>query len=348
MKKVVLAYSGGLDTSVAVAWLREQYGAEVVTLTVDLGGGSLREGRRGARDRGRGLAGVRGGRPRDVRPRLRLAGAPGQRALPGRLPAGHGARPTADRAAARRGRPEGGRGRGRPRLHRQGQRPGPLRRGGPRAGPGPRGRGADAGGHGPLARAVDRLRRGPRHRDPDHEGQPLLHRRQHLGPLVRDRRPGGPVGRPAGRRLRLDRGGRRRAGRGRHRDRLRGRHPGLPRRRATGAGRARRAPQRARRRPRGRADRPRRGPPGRDQEPRDLRGAGRHGPPRRAPRAGVPGAQQGHAALQPPRGGRAGPAHLRRPVVQRPAPRPARVRRERRSGWSPARSGSASTTAAPS
>ncbi|HYN48968.1 MAG TPA: argininosuccinate synthase domain-containing protein, partial [Candidatus Nanopelagicales bacterium] len=43
-KKVVLAYSGGLDTSVAVAWLREQHDAEVVTLTVDLGGTSLREG----------------------------------------------------------------------------------------------------------------------------------------------------------------------------------------------------------------------------------------------------------------------------------------------------------------
>jgi argininosuccinate synthase len=44
MNKVVLAYSGGVDTSVAVAWLREQFGVEVVTLTVDLGGGSLREG----------------------------------------------------------------------------------------------------------------------------------------------------------------------------------------------------------------------------------------------------------------------------------------------------------------
>jgi argininosuccinate synthase len=44
VKKVVLAYSGGLDTSVAVAWLREQYGVEVITLTVDLGGGSLRQG----------------------------------------------------------------------------------------------------------------------------------------------------------------------------------------------------------------------------------------------------------------------------------------------------------------
>jgi argininosuccinate synthase len=44
MNKVVLAYSGGLDTSVAVAWLKEQFGVEVVTLTVDVGGGSLREG----------------------------------------------------------------------------------------------------------------------------------------------------------------------------------------------------------------------------------------------------------------------------------------------------------------
>jgi len=44
MNKVVLAYSGGLDTSVAVAWLRERYDVDVVTLTVDVGGGSLREG----------------------------------------------------------------------------------------------------------------------------------------------------------------------------------------------------------------------------------------------------------------------------------------------------------------
>jgi argininosuccinate synthase len=44
VKKVVLAYSGGLDTSVAVAWLRERYGVDVVTLTVDVGGGSLKEG----------------------------------------------------------------------------------------------------------------------------------------------------------------------------------------------------------------------------------------------------------------------------------------------------------------
>ena len=35
--KVVLAYSGGLDTSVAIRWLKEKYGLDVVTLTVDIG-----------------------------------------------------------------------------------------------------------------------------------------------------------------------------------------------------------------------------------------------------------------------------------------------------------------------
>jgi argininosuccinate synthase len=36
-EKVVLAYSGGLDTSVAIKWIGEHYGLEVITLTVDLG-----------------------------------------------------------------------------------------------------------------------------------------------------------------------------------------------------------------------------------------------------------------------------------------------------------------------
>ena len=35
--KVVLAYSGGLDTSVAIRWLRENYDLEVVALTIDVG-----------------------------------------------------------------------------------------------------------------------------------------------------------------------------------------------------------------------------------------------------------------------------------------------------------------------
>ncbi|MFD1382364.1 argininosuccinate synthase [Rhodanobacter aciditrophus] len=39
VKKVVLAYSGGLDTSVIVKWLQEEYQCEVVTFTADLGQG---------------------------------------------------------------------------------------------------------------------------------------------------------------------------------------------------------------------------------------------------------------------------------------------------------------------
>ena len=35
--KIVLAYSGGLDTSVAVPWLQEKYDADIITLTIDLG-----------------------------------------------------------------------------------------------------------------------------------------------------------------------------------------------------------------------------------------------------------------------------------------------------------------------
>jgi len=39
VKKVVLAYSGGLDTSIILRWLQEQYGCEVVTFTADIGQG---------------------------------------------------------------------------------------------------------------------------------------------------------------------------------------------------------------------------------------------------------------------------------------------------------------------
>jgi argininosuccinate synthase len=42
VERVVLAYSGGLDTSVSIPWIKEKYGAEVVTVTVDVGqGGDL-------------------------------------------------------------------------------------------------------------------------------------------------------------------------------------------------------------------------------------------------------------------------------------------------------------------
>lgn len=39
MKKIVLAYSGGLDTSVMIPWLKENYGCEVIAFAADLGQG---------------------------------------------------------------------------------------------------------------------------------------------------------------------------------------------------------------------------------------------------------------------------------------------------------------------
>jgi argininosuccinate synthase len=36
-RKVVLAYSGGLDTSVAVRWIKETYGCEIVCFCADVG-----------------------------------------------------------------------------------------------------------------------------------------------------------------------------------------------------------------------------------------------------------------------------------------------------------------------
>jgi len=50
VKKVVLAYSGGLDTSVILKWLQTAYGAEVVTFTADLGqGGEIEPAREKAK-----------------------------------------------------------------------------------------------------------------------------------------------------------------------------------------------------------------------------------------------------------------------------------------------------------
>ena len=53
VNKVVLAYSGGLDTSIILKWLQEEYGAEVVTFTADLGQGEeLGPARKKSRDAG--------------------------------------------------------------------------------------------------------------------------------------------------------------------------------------------------------------------------------------------------------------------------------------------------------
>src|SRR5258706_15700478 len=37
VKKVVLLYSGGLDTSVLLKWIQDEYKAEVIALTIDIG-----------------------------------------------------------------------------------------------------------------------------------------------------------------------------------------------------------------------------------------------------------------------------------------------------------------------
>ena len=53
IKKVVLAYSGGLDTSVILKWLQDEYGCEVVTFTADIGQGEeLEPARQKARKMG--------------------------------------------------------------------------------------------------------------------------------------------------------------------------------------------------------------------------------------------------------------------------------------------------------
>ena len=90
---MLLLYSGGLDTSVMLKWIQEQYEAEVVALTVNLGqpgedyevirGKALQLGALECRDRRCA---------RGVRRRVRAAGDQGQRDLRQRLPAVHRAR----------------------------------------------------------------------------------------------------------------------------------------------------------------------------------------------------------------------------------------------------------------
>jgi len=67
MQRIVLAYSGGLDTSVAHSWLAERYDAEIITVTLDLGQGrELTNVRERAPRRGRDSR-ARRGRARGVR-----------------------------------------------------------------------------------------------------------------------------------------------------------------------------------------------------------------------------------------------------------------------------------------
>ncbi len=311
--RVVLAYSGGLDTSVAVRWLIEHEGVEVVAVAVDVGQAADRGGEDWDAVRERALAAgaveavVIDAAPRDGRALLH-AGAGGERTLRGQVPARVRAVAARHRAApGGRGAPARG-DRGRARLHRQGQRPGALRGRRARAGAGPRDLRAGAG-VGADARGLHRA--GRQVGDPHHgdQGEAVLDRRQPVGQGDRVRRDRGPVGPTARRRLHAHPGHRDRAGRG-HR-RLRVRRAGVVGRRGALALRPHRAARRGRREPRLRPPRHGREPPRRHQEPRDLRMPGRAGADpcargfggpdaraRPAPREGAPRAALGRAGLR--------------------------------------------------
>ena len=203
MDKVILAYSGGLDTSVAIKWLHETYNLEVICVTVDVGNErdfeSIQEK---ALRTGAVKAYVHDAKDDFVNffvfPSLQAGTIyEGQYPLATALARPLIAKIMVDYARA------GGRDRRRARLHRQGQRPGPLRRLVQGAGAGPEDRRAR-----PRValdpRGGDPLRPEARHSRPVDGRQPVQHRPEPLGPQHRGRRARRPVGRAARGRLRLD------------------------------------------------------------------------------------------------------------------------------------------------
>ena len=200
--RVLLLYSGGLDTSVMLKWIQDEYEAEVVALTVNLGqpdedyevirGKALQLGALDCH-----VIDAREEFARDyVAPAIKAnaiygGGYPLFTAL---------GRPLIAKLAVEYARKSGLR-HGRPRLHRQGQRPGADRVDRDRARP------LDED-HRPGARLADGPRGGDRVRArARHPGQgrdrdaALLDRRQPLGPLVRGRADRGHRGAAARRRL---------------------------------------------------------------------------------------------------------------------------------------------------
>ena len=125
--KIVLAYSGGLDTSVIVKWLRETYDAEIITFAADIGQeeelkGLSRKARRTGASKHYTLDLVEEFARDFIYPMIRA-----ERGLRGPVLPRDLDRPAADREGPDRDRPEGEGGHGRARRHRQGQRPVPLR-----------------------------------------------------------------------------------------------------------------------------------------------------------------------------------------------------------------------------
>ncbi|MEZ5238110.1 MAG: argininosuccinate synthase [Microthrixaceae bacterium] len=155
-KRVVLAYSGGLDTSVAVRWMIENMGVEVVCLSADVGQEGTLEGNR---EKALG-AGAIAYEELDLREEFaRDFLAPvirAERALRGPVPARLGTQQAPDRQAPGRAGTQVRCGRPRSRLHWQGERPGAIR--GVLDGPGSRARAAGPGAQlGVHPRGLDRL-----------------------------------------------------------------------------------------------------------------------------------------------------------------------------------------------
>ena len=239
--KVVLAYSGGLDTSIILKWLQTEYDAEVVTFTADLGQGEEVEPARrkaemlGVKPENIFIEDLREEFVRDfVFPMFRA-----NTLYEGRLSARHVDRPAADRQAPDRDRAAGRRGRGLSRRDRQGQRPGPLRARLLCAGARHQGDRAVARMGVREPRGAARLRREAP--DPDRQGQArrgaLLDRRQPAALVVRREGARGPGRRGAGICPPAHDLARGRAGQGDdHHHRFRARRSGRDRRREAVAG----------------------------------------------------------------------------------------------------------------
>ena len=128
-KKVVLAYSGGLDTSIIIPWLKEMYGCEVIAMVGDVGQQEdLEAAQRKALATGASIGHDRRF-ARGIRHRLHLADAARRRGLRAQIFAGNFVGAAVAGQAASANRAQGRRRRRRAWLHRQGQRSSALRAG---------------------------------------------------------------------------------------------------------------------------------------------------------------------------------------------------------------------------
>ncbi len=99
INKIVLAYSGGLDTSVMLRWLKEKYQCEIVCYCADVGQGAEMDGlEEKAKATGASKLYIEDLRRR-IRERLRLDGRQGKRRLRRCLPDGDIAGSAGDRQA---------------------------------------------------------------------------------------------------------------------------------------------------------------------------------------------------------------------------------------------------------